>query len=308
MLTSARLARIYRYMRVLAVLAFAITYGAGVSAQPAAKPPAPLTQPPQASLAVETDARQVREQLESLLMKYPPDVGRILKMDPTMLTNQLYLSQYPSIQQFIAVHPEIARNPSFYLEFVRQSYDFTRPVDPQSRVIDMWRGVFESVGVFFIVVFISSMLAWLVRTVLNHRRWLRTFRVQSDVHSKLLDRFAGTSELLAYIQTPPGQRFLEGAPIGVEAASDRSIGAPLNRILWSVQAGIVLVVGGLAFQYIAGRVVPDVGQGFWVIGVIGTALGLGFILAGAFSFVISRRLGLFESVLPGRERGDSPVV
>jgi hypothetical protein len=295
-------------MRVFAVLALAMTYSSGVLAQPAAKQSIPVPQTPAAALALETDARQVREQLESLLMKYPPDVGRILKMDPTMLTNQQYLAQYPGIQQFLVAHPEIARNPSFYLEFVRQSYDYTRPIDPQSRSIDMWRGIFEGVGVFCIVVFISSMLAWLVRTTLNHRRWLRTFRVQSDVHSKLLDRFAGTSELLAYIQTPPGQRFLEGAPIPVEAVSDRPISAPLNRILWSVQAGIVLVVGGFAFQYISGRVVPDVGEGFWVIGVIGTALGLGFILAGAFSFVISRRLGLFESVLPSRERGDTPVV
>ena len=296
-------------MRVFAVLALAIINSSGVLAQPATKPPSPSPQTPQAALALETDARQVREQLESLLMKYPPDVGRILKMDPTMLTNQQYLAQYPGIQQFLTVHPEVARNPSFYLEFVRQSYDYTRPVDPQSRTIDMWRGVFESIGVFAIVVFISSMLAWLVRTVLNHRRWLRTFRVQSDVHSKLLDRFAGTSELLAYIKTPPGQRFLEGAPIPVEASTDRPISAPLNRILWSVQAGIVLVVGGLAFQYISGRVAPDVDEGFWVLGVVGTALGLGFILAGAFSFVISRRLGLFESVMPpARERGDSPVA
>jgi hypothetical protein len=295
-------------MRVLAVLALAMTYGTGVLAQPA-RTPAPPSQAPPAAATLETDARQVRDQLESLLMKYPPEVGRILKMDPTMLTNQQYLAQYPALQQFLTAHPEVARNPTFYLESVRFSYDYTRPLDPQSRTMDMWRNMFEWLSIFAVVVFISTMVAWLIKTVLNHRRWLRTFRIQSDVHTKLLDRFAGTSDLLAYIQTPPGQRFLEAAPIPVEAVSDRPVSAPLNRILWSAQAGIVLTVGGFAFQYISGSVDQDVAQGFWAIGVLGSALGVGFILAGAFSYVISRRLGLFDTAppLPARERGDSVV-
>jgi hypothetical protein len=244
------------------------------------------------------------------LVKYPPEVGRILKMDPTMLLNQQYLAQYPALQQFLTAHPEVARNPAFYLAFVQQYSDYTAPDDPGSRTRRMWENIFEAISVFAVVVFISGMVMWLIRTVLNHRRWLRTFRVQSDVHTKLLDRFAGTSELLAYIETPPGQRFLQGAPLPVEAPYDRQMGAPLSRILWAVQAGIVLGIGGLAFQYVSGRVDPEVGPGFWVLGVIATALGVGFILAGAFSFVMSRRLGLLDPVppLPARERGDSTVV
>jgi hypothetical protein len=232
-------------------------------------------------------------------------------MDPTMLSNQPYLAQYPAVQQFLAAHPEIARNPAFYLEFVRQSYDYTAPTDPQSRAIDVWADTMEGIGVFCIVVFISSMVAWLIRTMLNHRRWLRSSKVQTEVHNKLLDRFAGTNELLSYIQTPAGRRFLEAAPIPVEAATDRPLGAPLNRILWSVQAGIVLTIGGFGFQYVSGSVLPEVGQGLWTIGVLATAFGIGFIIAGAFSYIMSRRLGLFDPpppVMRDVERGDFPVV
>ena len=297
-------------MRVLTTLLLAAALGTGVLAQGAPAPAA--DQPPQpAPVALETDARQVREQLREILNRYPPEVGRILKMDPTMLSNQPYLAQYPAVQQFLAAHPEIARNPTFYLEFVRQSYDYTQPTDPQSRAIDMWADTIEGVGVFFIVVFISSMVAWLIKTMLNHRRWLRTSRVQTEVHNKLLDRFAGTNELLTYVQTPAGRRFLEAAPIPVEAATDRPIGAPLSRILWSVQAGIVLVVGGFGFQYVSRSVLPEVGQGLWTVGVLGTAFGIGFIIAGAFSFVMSRRLGLLEPLTPVSrdvERGDFPIT
>jgi hypothetical protein len=297
-------------MRVFTTLLLAATLGTGVLAQSAPAPAA--NQPPlPAPVALETDARQVREQLREILNRYPPDVGRILKMDPTMLSNQPYLAQYPAVQQFLAAHPEIARNPAFYLEFVRQGFDFTAPSDPQSRAIDMWSDMVEAASVFAIVVFISAMIAWLVTTMLNHRRWLRTSRVQTEVHNKLLDRFAGTNELLAYIETPAGRRFLEAAPIPVEAGSDRPISAPLNRILWSVQAGIILVIGGLGFQYVSRRVIEDVAQGMWTLGVLATAFGLGFIGAGAFSYVMSRRLGLLEPPSPAVRdagRGDFPVA
>jgi hypothetical protein len=296
-------------MRDLTALAFVVMLTSIAAAQaPRTPTPAPPAQVPGAA-ALETDAREVRDEFERLLMRYPPEVGRILKMDPTMLTNQQYLAQYPGIQQFIAAHPEIARNPSFYLEFVRISYDYTRPVDPQSRAIDMWRNLIESASIFVVMVFVASMFAWLVKTVVTHRRWLRTSKIQTEVHNKLLERFSGTNELLTYVQSSPGRQFLEAAPIVTEGVADRPVSAPLNRILWSVQAGIVLVVGGLGFQFVSGRIMPEIAEGLWTLGVLGTAFGLGFILAGAFSFVMSRRLGLLERpASAGRERGDSTAV
>ena len=45
--------------------------------------------------------------------------------------------------------------------------------------------------------------------------------------------------------------------------------------------------------------------------VLGTAFGIGFIIAGAFSYVMSRRLGLLEPTVPPArdvERGDFPVA
>ena len=274
--------------------------------QPGSQAPArPAPQP----ITVETDAREVREQFALLLSKYPPELGRILKMDPTMLANEQYLAQYPAVQQFLSAHPEIVRNPSFYLGFVQFGYDYTRPADPRSRALDIWNSTIESIGIFVIVVFISSMIAWLVKTLLNHRRWLRTAKVQTEVHNKLLDRFAGTNDLLSYVQSPAGRRFLEAAPIPVEAEVERPVAAPLNRILWSVQAGIVLVIGGFGLQYVSRSVIDEVAQGLWTMGVLSTAFGLGFIVAGAFSFIMSRRLGLFEPpVTPrGIERTDSPA-
>jgi hypothetical protein len=303
-------------MRFLSALVFSLccgglTFAQTPTRQPASgQPAAPAAPSPVPQIAVATDAREVREELAVLLSRYPPEVGRILKMDPTMLRNTEYLAQYPAIQQFLSAHPEIARNPSFYLEFVRQGYDYTEPTDAASRAVAAWGRTMESFTVFTFVVFISAMVAWLVKTVLNHRRWLRTSRVQTEVHNKLLDRFAGTNELLTYVQTSAGRRFLEAAPIPVEASADRPVGAPLNRVLWSVQAGIVLIAGGFGFQFVSGRLMPEIAQGMWTLGVLATAFGLGFVAAGAFSYVMSRRLGLLEPQPPlvREERGDSSAI
>ena len=62
------------------------------------------------------------------------------------------------------------------------------------------------------------MLVWVIRTVVDHRRWLRQSRVQVEVHSKLLDRMTSNEDLLAYAKTPAGSRFLESAPIDPGAA------------------------------------------------------------------------------------------
>ena len=84
---------------------------------------------------------------------------------------------------------------------------------------------------------------WIIRTLIEYRRWNRTSKVHTEVHNKLMDRFTANEDLLAYMQTPAAQRFLESAPLSLDAPA-RPVGAPLSRILWSVQVGVVLAAGG----------------------------------------------------------------
>jgi hypothetical protein len=270
----------------------------------------PVTQSsPVPVIGLEVDARETRDQLQQVLQRYPPDLGRILKMDPTMLRDQDYLAKYPALVSFLSAHPEVVHNPSYYLEFVHLSSDYTRPVDARSRAVDLFRNTLEAVSVFVVMVFVAGTLAWLVKTALDHRRWLRVSRVQTEVHNKLLDRFASTGEMLAYVQSPAGRRFLEAAPIGLDPSS-RGVQAPLGRILWSVQAGVVLLVGGIGFQFVSGNVVEEVAAGLSMIGVLAIAFGIGFILSGLVSYVLSRRLGLVEPTRPlgVTDRGDTTAV
>jgi hypothetical protein len=140
---------------------------------------------------------------------------------------------------------------------------------------------------------VTSVLVWLIRLVVTHRRWNRLSKAQFEVHSKLLDRFTSNDELLAYIQTPAGRRFLESAPIPLQDESP-SLAAPLSRILWSVQAGVVLAIAGAGVLGVSTQFIDEPGQFFMVLGIVTVALGVGFVLSAYAAYVLSRRLGLFD--------------
>jgi hypothetical protein len=239
------------------------------------------------------DAQRTREELTRLLERYPPTLREVLQMDPTLLGNQTYLAPYPGLVSFLAAHPEIARNPTFY---VGESPQHRR--EPVNEGVEMWRDVMGGLAAFTGIGMAIGLLTWLIRTLVDYRRWSRLAKVQTDVHTKLLDRFTANEDLLAYIQSPAGSKFLESSPIKLDAGQ-KTMGAPLGRILWSLQAGLVMVAAGIGLQVISGRVQHEAGQPLQALGVLALALGVGFVLSAAVSYVISHRLGLIEAAPQG---------
>jgi len=106
------------------------------------------------------------------------------------------------------------------------------------------------------------------------------------------------------MQTAAGRQFLESAPLSLDAPA-RPVGAPLSRILWSVQVGVVLAAGGFGLLFVSNRVIEEVAQPLFVIGVLALTVGAGFVVSAGASFLLSRRLGLFEPPAPPREHVES---
>jgi hypothetical protein len=226
--------------------------------------------------------------MSRLLERYPPSLRTVLSVDPSLLGNQPFLATYPALVSFLNAHPEIGHNPSFYIGAPGPG-----PFRGNT-VADAWRDV---MGDFMVIINLGmgiGLLGWLIRTLVDYRRWNRLTTTQTEFHTKLMDRFTASNDLLAYIQSPSGTRFLQSTPIALDAAP-RSMGAPLGRILWSVQGGVVLVAAGIGLWIVSGRVSDDASQPFQALGVIGIALGLGFAASAIISFVISSRLGLIET-------------
>jgi hypothetical protein len=72
------------------------------------------------------------------------------------------------------------------------------------------------------------------------------------------------------------------------------VSAPFSRILWSVQAGLVLSSAGIGCLIIKQHVIEEVAQLLLTLGVLGISVGIGFALAAAASYMLSARLGLLE--------------
>lgn len=232
--------------------------------------------------AIETDFQQI-------LARHPQEVTRILAVDPTMLANDPFLARYPELADFVAKHPQLRRNPHYYL----RSYEYypQRPRAP-------FEEFFETMAIVGVFALIAFALSWLVRTIIEQKRWNRLALRQSEVHNKILDRFATSEEVLQYVKSPAGTKFLESAPIPLHAEKPTQ-SAPLTRIMWSIQLGVVVAVAAFGMLLVSLRFEGDAAESLFAMGAIGFCVGAGFIASAVVSLVLSRRLGLWQDSATG---------
>ena len=284
-------------MAVLTLMLLAALPAAGAAGQakPAPVRPGPAEAVPPAPPAAvdEQTARDTHQRLREIFNQYPPSVAQVLRLDPSLLTKPDYLAPYPTLAAYLAQHPEVAHNPSFFLGGAFSGQQFA---DSRTRAMDAIENVFIGLEVLLGIVTAIFTLAWIIRSAIEHRRWLRATKIQTDAHTKIVDRLASNEDLLAYMQSTTGQRFLTasiGAPAASEAAPS-TVGAPFNRILWSVQAGIVLAAAGVGLWFAKRGVIDEVAQPLQVVAVLAIALGIGFVLSAFASYALSRQLGLVQ--------------
>ena len=235
------------------------------------------------------NAEMTRRELVAILRQYPPSLGRILRLDPNLMNNQQFMQPYPNLAAFLGKHPEVQRSPEYFFQGFDSGYYRYR-----SEASEMWEATMAGVAVFVVMVTILAAIGWIVRTLIDYRRWHRLSKTQADVHTKLLDRFTANAELMAYIQSPAGARFLQSAPIALDPGA-RNVAAPFSRILWSIQAGLVLAAAGFGLYYVSGQVDEDVTEPLFTLGIVALSLGAGFVVSAIVSFFLSKQLGLFDA-------------
>ena len=251
------------------------------------------------NVAQDANASETARRLQELLQQYPPSLGRVLALDPTLLSNEEYLQPYPQLETLLAQHPEISHNPSYFFdpqfrELSRRQYDYNDPKIQVIRAVDQ-----AFAGVAFLIGFMTVVLtiAWVVRSVMEHRKWLRASKTHVDTHTRLMERLTSNEELIAYMQSPAGRRFLEAAPIPLDSGP-KMLNAPFGRILWSVQAGVIVAALGVGLIYASMRLGASelYGPGevpLLVVGIAALAIGVGFFVSAIAAYGLSHRLGLF---------------
>jgi hypothetical protein len=297
----------------------AILFAALASAQtppvqaPAQARRAEATQPAVTPIS-DRDLADTQEQLRKLL-RLSPTLTSVVARDPSLLANQDYVGKNnPELAQFLAAHPEIARNPEFYL--------FTNVNGPGHRDQALERAVWPDMGqsyqpetamqrlanemppVIGLAVFLV-VLTWMIRAFLENRRWGRIFKLQSEVHGRLIDKFSSNQELALYMGTEAGRRFLEAAPIPVGFEPDQRVPNAVARVLTPLQIGVVLVLLGAGLCLLR-NVSPEMHIPMLVWGTIAIMPGLGFIISAGITWFLAGRLGLMPESPAADNKIDPP--
>ncbi len=246
-------------------------------------------------------ASETRTEFYKVLDQYPPGLGRVLRLDPTLMTNQGYLASYPAIAAFLQQYPDVPRNPGYYLERYDPNFRVYQPPDVRTETLRMWRNYIEFMGAALVFSVAVVGLIGIARYLIEYRRWYRISKLNAEVHNKILDRFGSNEELLAYIDSPAGRRFLEATPIATGGAAPRPTAAPFGRIMVSVQIGILLIAAAVGLLMLSGWAIEEVQGMLSGVAVLAFCLGVGSVVSAMASYVLSKRLGL----LPDRPAATS---
>lgn len=296
------------FIRKALILSAALALPLALAAQAPSKTASHVSSAaPSASAAPQTtltdkQLADIQHQLIDLL-RLSPTLTTVVSHDPSLLADQDYVQRNnPQLADFLRAHSEIARNPQFYL-FTHLPPGAGGPDEALERAVwpDVYRTQHRSAFDDFLssmpplLAFVAFLIAAIlgIRVFVDNRRWSRTFRLQSEVHSRLIDKFSSSQELAAYMETEAGKRFLEAAPIPLHTES-RRIPNAVSRVLTPVQIGVVLVLLGIGFLLLR-HAGPDYETPMLVLGVLILMPGIGFIVSAGITWMLATRLGLMPS-------------
>jgi hypothetical protein len=261
---------------------------------------------PAITVATDTDVANTREELLRLL-KISPTLTEVVAADPSLLSNQDYVNHNnPELGRFLLAHPEVGRNPDFYLFADLPHNGGSRHEQLERRV---WSGrpepdhsftptqrLLDQVGPFLGAMACLAATLWLIRMFWANRRWRRIFQMQTEVHGKLIDKLGSSQELLTYMNTDAGKRFLEAAPIPVDFEQTERFPNAIARVLNPLQIGIVLTLLGVGLLVLRNSL-PDISEGLLVLGTVVLMPGIGFMISAGITWMLASRLGLMPGAV-----------
>jgi hypothetical protein len=270
---------------------------------------------PTVQVPSERDVADTQEQLLHLL-RLSPTMTAAVAADPSLLSDQQYVARSnPELAQFISTHPDIARNPEFYLFSKLNPSDRRRDqglqrviwpdlTPPQQRESNAPRVVGELIPILISLGFFAALVS-IIRIIVDSRRWNRAFKQQSEIHGRLIEKLGTSQELVAYMETEAGKRFLMNSPNAAGPEFGQRMPNTVSRVLTSLSTGIVLALLGVGFLLLR-NAGTDTPEPMLITGTLLLMPGLGFILSAGVTWVLARRLGLMPEKEVAQTGAGSP--
>jgi hypothetical protein len=134
------------------------------------------------------------------------------------------------------------------------------------------------------IITVFSSISWVAWLLFSSIRRYKVAQLQAEMQGRLLQRFDSPDAVLGYAQSDAGRQFIKSLDI------ERS--SPYTQILKGVQVGIVFIFFGAGLLRLHAWNIGD--EGALVFGTLALALGLGFGVAAAVSYFLSRSFGLLS--------------
>lgn len=128
----------------------------------------------------------------------------------------------------------------------------------------------EKLGPLIAFLALFGLVGWIIWLVSKTRQSYHKLNLLNDFHNRLLDRIGSAKDFGDFLETEGGRSFLEA--LKSEPTPPRA-----NRTLRWLQGGSIFLVLGGACLYLQPNFPED--DGFLVLGVLLSALGLGFLLS-----------------------------
>ena len=140
--------------------------------------------------------------------------------------------------------------------------------------------------VFGVVIIVCA--AWIVVTIVTALKGRANTRTRADIYNRLIDKFGTAPELIAFLQSDAGLKFIEENT--VQPAE------PLGKILASIRIGVVLTLLGAGLLITGNIFGESLGGDLYIVltvgGIVGLMIGIGLLISAAVSYRLCKTWGI----------------
>src|SRR5687768_15790203 len=98
-------------------------------------------------------------------------------------------------------------------------------------------GIVNGITALFFGVTIIICVSWIAINIVKALKQRANTRTRAEIYSRLIDKFGTAPEFIAFLQSDAGLKFIEENAV--------QTGAPLGKILASLQIGVILTLLGI---------------------------------------------------------------